>query len=111
MSSTTPSEGRRVHAADARLTELVRARGPALVGYAYLLVGDRGAAEDLVQEAFVKVFVRMRDAGPPDAMEAYVRRTMAGRLWFQADTQHLHHRMLELGHSHRRAVFLLWLWT
>ncbi|MBE7698714.1 SigE family RNA polymerase sigma factor [Oerskovia sp. Sa1BUA8] len=76
MSSTTPSEGRRVHAADARLTELVRARGPALVGYAYLLVGDRGAAEDLVQEAFVKVFVRMRDAGPPDAMEAYVRRTI-----------------------------------
>ncbi|MFT4217372.1 MAG: MraY family glycosyltransferase [Micropruina sp.] len=46
-----------------------------------------------------------------DLILAYVRRTIAGRLWFQADKQHLHHRMLELGHSHRRAVALLWLWT
>jgi len=46
-----------------------------------------------------------------DLFLAYIRRTMAGRLWFQADKQHLHHRMLELGHSHGRAVALLWLWT
>ena len=46
-----------------------------------------------------------------DLVSAYIRRTMAGRLWFQADKQHLHHRMLDLGHSHGRAVLLLWLWT
>lgn len=46
-----------------------------------------------------------------DLVTAYVRRTLAGRLWFQADKQHLHHRMLELGHSHRAAVGLLWLWS
>lgn len=46
-----------------------------------------------------------------DLVTAYVRRTLAGGLWFQADKQHLHHRMLELGHSHRRAVALLWLWS
>jgi len=46
-----------------------------------------------------------------DLVSAYVRRTRAGRLWFQADKQHLHHRMLSLGHSHRRAVLLLWLWS
>ncbi len=46
-----------------------------------------------------------------DLVSAYVRRTLAGRLWFQADKQHLHHRMLELGHSHRMAVALLWLWS
>lgn len=46
-----------------------------------------------------------------DLIMAYVRRTIAGRLWFQADKEHLHHRMLKLGHSHRRAVALLWLWT
>ena len=27
------------------------------------------------------------------------------------DKQHLHHRMLEIGHSHRRAVFIMWLWA
>ncbi|MFZ0529984.1 MAG: MraY family glycosyltransferase [Propionicimonas sp.] len=42
---------------------------------------------------------------------AYVRRTLAGKLWYQADKQHLHHRMLNLGHSHGRAVALLWLWS
>lgn len=46
-----------------------------------------------------------------DLVTAYVRRTAAGRLWFQADKQHLHHRMLGLGHSHQRAVALLWLWS
>ncbi len=30
-----------------------------------------------------------------DLVLAYVRRTLAGKLWYQADKQHLHHRMLE----------------
>lgn len=46
-----------------------------------------------------------------DLVTAYVRRTLAGRLWYQADKQHLHHRMLALGHTHRRAVLLLWWWS
>ncbi len=46
-----------------------------------------------------------------DLVMAYVRRTLAGKLWYQADKQHLHHRMLNLGHSHRGAVALLWLWS
>ena len=27
------------------------------------------------------------------------------------DKQHLHHRLLEIGHSHRRAVLIMWLWA
>jgi UDP-GlcNAc:undecaprenyl-phosphate GlcNAc-1-phosphate transferase len=46
-----------------------------------------------------------------DLVSAYVRRTLAGKLWFEADKQHLHHRMLQLGHSHAAAVALLWLWA
>ena len=46
-----------------------------------------------------------------DLVLAYIRRTVAGKLWYQADKQHLHHRMLNLGHSHGRAVALLWLWS
>ena len=45
-----------------------------------------------------------------NAFAAYIRRTLAGKLWYQADKQHLHHRMLNLGHSHGAAVALLWLW-
>ena len=46
-----------------------------------------------------------------DLVLAYVRRTLAGNLWYQADKQHLHHRMLNLGHRHGNAVALLWLWA
>jgi UDP-GlcNAc:undecaprenyl-phosphate GlcNAc-1-phosphate transferase len=30
---------------------------------------------------------------------------------FTPDKMHLHHRMLEIGHSHRRAVLLIYLWA
>ncbi len=46
-----------------------------------------------------------------DLVSAYIRRTVAGKLWFEADKLHLHHRMLQLGHPHGRAVALLWLWA
>lgn len=42
---------------------------------------------------------------------AVVRRTLAGKSPFAPDRKHLHHRLLELGHSHARAVLLLYLWA
>src|SRR5699024_8971730 len=42
---------------------------------------------------------------------AAVRRPRAGRCPFAADAKHLHHRMLRLGHSHARAVLILYTWT
>jgi UDP-GlcNAc:undecaprenyl-phosphate GlcNAc-1-phosphate transferase len=46
-----------------------------------------------------------------DLLSAVWRRTREGRSMFSADKQHLHHRMLGLGHSHWRAVALLWFWA
>jgi UDP-GlcNAc:undecaprenyl-phosphate GlcNAc-1-phosphate transferase len=46
-----------------------------------------------------------------DLVLAVVRRTRAGRSPFAPDKQHLHHRLLEIGHSHRRAVVIMWLWA
>lgn len=46
-----------------------------------------------------------------DLILAYIRRTRAGQHWYVADKQHLHHRLLARGHSHRGAVFLMYGWT
>lgn len=46
-----------------------------------------------------------------DLALAYVRRTRAGQYWFVADRQHLHHRLVARGHSHRGAVLLMYGWT
>jgi UDP-GlcNAc:undecaprenyl-phosphate/decaprenyl-phosphate GlcNAc-1-phosphate transferase len=46
-----------------------------------------------------------------DLVMAVIRRTRAGRLPFSADKGHLHHRMLDMGHSHRNSVLLLWAWA
>jgi len=46
-----------------------------------------------------------------DLALAVVRRTRAGKMFWQPDKLHLHHRMLGLGHSHTRAVLILYFWT
>jgi UDP-GlcNAc:undecaprenyl-phosphate GlcNAc-1-phosphate transferase len=46
-----------------------------------------------------------------DLLMAVVRRTRKGLSPFTPDKMHLHHRLLEIGHSHRRAVLLIYLWA
>jgi UDP-GlcNAc:undecaprenyl-phosphate/decaprenyl-phosphate GlcNAc-1-phosphate transferase len=46
-----------------------------------------------------------------DLLMAIVRRTRRGESPFSADKMHLHHRLLEIGHSQRRAVLLIYLWA
>ncbi|MFD6858362.1 MraY family glycosyltransferase [Rhodococcus sp. NPDC060086] len=46
-----------------------------------------------------------------DLLLAIIRRTRAGVSPFSPDKMHLHHRLLQIGHSHRRVVLLLYLWV
>jgi UDP-GlcNAc:undecaprenyl-phosphate/decaprenyl-phosphate GlcNAc-1-phosphate transferase len=46
-----------------------------------------------------------------DTVFSFVRRVARGRSWSEADTDHLHHRLVRLGHGPRRAVMILWAWT
>ena len=46
-----------------------------------------------------------------DLLMAVIRRVMAGQSPFAADRKHLHHRMQNLGHSHRQSVLLMYLWA
>jgi len=42
---------------------------------------------------------------------AVVRRLRAGKSPFAADRKHLHHRLLDMGHSHLHAVLIFYSWT
>jgi UDP-GlcNAc:undecaprenyl-phosphate/decaprenyl-phosphate GlcNAc-1-phosphate transferase len=46
-----------------------------------------------------------------DLLLAVIRRLRRGQSPFAPDKEHLHHRLMELGHSHRRAVLLLYFWS
>ncbi|KGH44673.1 UDP-N-acetylmuramyl pentapeptide phosphotransferase [Modestobacter caceresii] len=46
-----------------------------------------------------------------DLLMAVVRRTRRGRSPFSPDKMHLHHRLLSIGHSHRRAVLIMYFWA
>ena len=46
-----------------------------------------------------------------DMMMAIVRRTRKGLSPTHPDRMHMHHRLLAAGHSHRRAVLVMYLWA
>ncbi|HTJ69198.1 MAG TPA: MraY family glycosyltransferase [Actinospica sp.] len=46
-----------------------------------------------------------------DTVMAVVRRTLAGRSPFSPDAEHMHHRLLQIGHSRRRAVLIMYFWS
>ena len=97
-------------------TEFVRARSVALHRYAYLLVGDRGLADDLLQEALVKTFAAWRRVETATA-EAYVRRviTTTAVSWWRRKAWQLerpHERLpdsLHQGHADDVAA-RSWMW-
>jgi len=46
-----------------------------------------------------------------DLLLAVIRRTLAGKSPMSPDRQHLHHRLLNMGHSHRQSVLIMYLWA
>ena len=46
-----------------------------------------------------------------DVTLAVIRRTRRGQGIGQADKEHLHHRLIDIGHGHRQAVLLMYLWS
>ena len=59
-----------------KMEELYAAHGQRAGRLAFFLVGDRDLAQDLVQEAFLKVFVRWGNLREPQSFAAYLNRTI-----------------------------------
>jgi UDP-GlcNAc:undecaprenyl-phosphate/decaprenyl-phosphate GlcNAc-1-phosphate transferase len=62
---------------------------------------------------FAPLFIPFFILGVPllDMAFAFVRRTARGTGFHTPDKDHIHHRLLRLGHGQRRSVVILWLWT
>ncbi|SFK52124.1 MraY family glycosyltransferase [Cellulomonas sp. KH9] len=75
---------------------------------------DPAAVVDRVQfPAYVPILLPVAVLVLPllDMGLAIVRRVLKGKSPFHPDRLHLHHRLLALGHSHRRAVLIMYIWT
>ena len=87
----------------------------ALMAAATMSVGGRSTVEFSGQAFFfyAPLVIPLVILGVPvvDTLFAIVRRTVGRRGFAVADREHLHHRLMRLGHGHRRAVVVLWLWT
>ncbi|MHB1710797.1 MAG: MraY family glycosyltransferase, partial [Acidimicrobiales bacterium] len=87
-----------------------------LMATSTMLIGGRAAGNIRSGQTyffFAPLFIPFFILGVPifDMAFAVVRRT-ANRTGFSTpDKNHLHHRLLRLGHGHRRSVLILWAWT
>jgi RNA polymerase sigma-70 factor (sigma-E family) len=81
------------------LSELYVAYAPDGIRLAFLLTGDRALAEDLVQDAFVRLVGRLRHLREPDAFWTYLRRTIVNLA-----TSHFRHRRVERAYAEKLAV-------
>ncbi len=62
---------------------------------------------------FAPLFIPLVILGVPiiDAVFSIIRRARRGGNVTVADKDHLHHRLMRLGHGQRRSVLILWTWT
>jgi RNA polymerase sigma-70 factor (sigma-E family) len=61
---------------ESRIGEMYRRHADAALRLAYLLTGDRQVAEDVVQDAFVRLAGRLVHLRDPGAFDAYLRTTI-----------------------------------
>ncbi len=73
---------------------------------------ERGAVVEMVP-VYIPLLLPLIIIAVPfvDLVMAIVRRTWNGRSPFSADRGHLHHRLLEIGHSQSRAVLIMYFWS
>ncbi|MFF0743959.1 MraY family glycosyltransferase [Streptomyces sp. NPDC004111] len=78
-----------------------------------LFAGGERAATHAMLPVFIPLLLPLTIIAIPfaDLVLAIVRRTWQGKSPFAADRGHLHHRLLEIGHSHSRAVLIMYFWS
>jgi UDP-GlcNAc:undecaprenyl-phosphate GlcNAc-1-phosphate transferase len=78
-----------------------------------LFAGSEKAAVHQTVPVYIPLLLPLSIIAVPaaDLISAIVRRTWRGQSPFAADRGPLHHRLLEIGHSHSRAVWIMYFWS
>ena len=76
-------------------------------------IGPLDITSSLSVPAFLPLMLPFATIAVPfvDLLLAVLRRARAGRSPFEPDKMHLHHRLLEIGHTQTRAVLIMYVWT
>jgi UDP-GlcNAc:undecaprenyl-phosphate GlcNAc-1-phosphate transferase len=86
-----------------------------LMAASTMVVGGRTADQFSGQTYFffAPIFIPVFVLGVPilDTAFAIFRRSVRRARLSAPDKEHLHHRLMRLGHGHRRSVVILWAWT
>jgi RNA polymerase sigma-70 factor (sigma-E family) len=82
-----------------RLADLYFVHAPEGIRLAFLLTGNWALAEDLVQDAFVRLVGRLQHLRDPSAFGAYLRRAIVNLA-----TSHFRHRRVERAYLEREAA-------
>lgn len=88
--------------------------GVVMAGATMLVGGQTDAqASGRTYFFFLPLLIPLVVMGVPilDTLWAIVRRTRRGLSPASGDKNHLHHRLMRMGHGHRRSVLILWTWT
>lgn len=97
--SAARSIARTVARSDGEWGRLYRAYSNDALRFAFMLTNDLPMAEDLMQEAFVKVFSRFGEKREPRSFVAYLRRTILNLARSQARRRRLEHVLVESARS------------
>lgn len=81
-----------------KMAELYATLAPGAAQLAYLLTGDKHLAEDIVQEAFLKMLGRFEHLRKPDSFQSYLNRTVVN-----LTKKHWRRRDLERRYAEREA--------
>src|SRR3984885_9450845 len=88
-----------------------------LMAASTMVIGGRvptsGPVTGVTYFFFAPLFIPFFILGVPivDLAFAFIRRTARGMSFNTPDKEHIHHRLLRLGHGPRRSVLILWAWT
>ena len=91
-----------------RIAVLYAEHAPGALRFAYLLTGEHELAEDLVQEAFVKVMGRFGDLRNADAFSAYLRRTIVNLSYGTFRRRRVERRYLSRERRYAAAAPVTW---